>query len=271
MAKPELTPQLAFKLFKSQSDMLLPEPVYKKMVPLTRQIKEIQLLKETLGFERFFFVLNLHEMSLEHIHGVHRWLGYPDKDFNLLKFLQIIHPSHFITHNLTANILITGLMRGDWDVEFMKHRYINEMALKHYNGGYFLFKRLGTVFQHTEKKQLLEYMNEFTLIGTYEDQPFGIRALHEDGTKTFADDMFERIKKSFEEINLFSFQELRILRKYAYKGAMQVKELATIFKVSEATIATHKKRIKQKAEALFKQPFNNVKDVAAYLHRQGLI
>lgn len=271
MSSTKLTPQLALQLFKEQRDKLLPIPEYKKMVPATRQKKEIELLQETIGFERFFFVLNLHQMTIENVYGLNRWLGYTDNEFSLYRFLQIIHPAHFMAHNITATTLIEGLMRGDWKVEFMKHRYINEIALQHRQGHYLLFKRLGTVFQHTEKHQLLEYMNEFTLIGEYDERPFGVRALHEDGSKTYAADMFDRIKKTFENKNLFSFQELRILRKYAYISGIQNKDLAAMFKVKETTIATHKKRIRQKAEALFQQPFVSTLQVAQLLRKQGLI
>ena len=82
---------------------------------------------------------------------------------------------------------------------------------------------------------------------------------------------FQNLKEAFENENLFSSQELRILRKYAYKPVMSTAELASNFKVEISTIATHNKRILKKAEALFKLRFATASKVAAFLKEQGLI
>lgn len=261
-----------YELYQEQRNSLLPLSEYTKVVSLEEQQKEIQLLKETIHFERFFFVLNLHDLKLEEVHGVEKWLGYSDKDFTILKFLQIIHPSHLEAHYLTASVIIGGLMRGDWQVEFMKHRYITSIALRHNKGHYLLFKRLASVFQYDDQHRLLEYVNEFTFVNEYKEEPYVIQAHNDDGSKLiWFQDVLERTRKAFENKNFFTFQELRILRKFAYIPKISAAEIAHAFKIKESTVITHKKRILAKAEQLFLKEFQTVKQLADYLKEQGLI
>lgn len=262
-----------YDLYKQQTQELLPQAEYSKMVSPGTQKREIDLLKETLHFERFFFVLNLHDLKLDNVNGVQRWLGYPDKDFTLMKFLQIIHPSHAEAHYFTSTELIKGLMRGDWKIEFMKHRYITNIALRHSQGHYLLFKRLASAFQYDENHKLLEYVNEFTYVGDYKEEPYSIRAANEDGSKlVWLEEVLKRVQNAFAaDKYAFTFQQLRILRKYAYQPDIQTSDIARAFKTEESTINTHKKRIQQKAQALFHKKFGHIKDIAAYLREQGLI
>ncbi|MBE7170162.1 MAG: hypothetical protein INR73_06210 [Williamsia sp.] len=258
--------------YKALSQKWLPEPAYTKMVSQEEQNREIQLLAETLHYDRFFFVINLHDCKIEHVHGVERWLGYPDKDFTLLKFLQIIHPSHLGAHHLTATQLITGLMRGDWKVEFMKQRYITNIALQHSKGHYILFKRLASVFQYNDKHQLLEYVNEFTWMGEYNEESYKIAATDAQGTKlSWLDDVLQRTRQAFQDGKFLSFQELRILRKYAYAPDISVADIAQSFKVMESTVVTHKRRILLKAEEIFHIRFENIRQLARFLREQGLV
>ena len=125
MPKTGITPTEAYHLFQQQAARLLPEAGYTHMVPEINQLEELELLKPTLRYDRFIFVLDLHNMRIKHVYGLEKLLGYRDKEFTLLKFLQIIHPAHFLTHNLSATAMIEGLMRGEWPVEFIKHRYIH--------------------------------------------------------------------------------------------------------------------------------------------------
>lgn len=261
-----------YEFYQQQRDELLPLPEYSKTVSLEKQKKEIQLLQETVHFERFFFVLDLHELKLEHVTGVERWLGYPDKDFTILKFLQIIHPSHLEAHYLTASVLIGGLMRGDWKVEFMKHRYSTHIALRHSKGHFLLFKRLASVFQYDTSHRLLAYLNEFTLVKEFNDEPYLIGAKNEDGSNlVWMEEVLKRTHKAFENKNFFTFQELRILRKFAYIPGISASKIAAAFKIKENTVITHKKRILIKAEKLFSKQFETVKQLADHLKEQGLI
>lgn len=267
-----LTARETFARFNALSAALLPDAHYVKMVSSNEQQREIDLLRETLHLERFFFVINVHRPQLEQVHGVERWLGYPDKSFTLLNYFSIIHPAHAEAHHLAAVAMLEALMQGVWKIEFMKQRYSNVIALQHRNGHYLCFKRLSCIFQYNERHQLLEYVNEFTLIGPYNGQNYGINALNEDGTRLeWMDDLAKRMRSHFENRNFFSFQELRILRKYAYLPHLSSKEIAQAFKIEPSTLATHKKRIQKKAEEYFQKHFENIRQIATVLKEQGMI
>lgn len=260
------------KRYEALRDEFLPLSHYQKCVAAEDQEREIQLLKETIRFERFFFVMDLHGLKIRHTHGLERWLGYADQSFTLMDFLDVIHPAHVAAHHLSAIGLLEGLLRGDWPVEFMKHRYNNLIALRHRNGHYLCFKRLACVFQYNEKHQLMEYVNEFTLVSDYKGQPYSVGALNEDGSPlVWLDEVLKRIRLLFQNKNLFSFQELRILRKYAYKPQLSSAQIAEAFKIEGSTLITHKKRIQNKAEGLFQKRFENIWQVAAALKEQGMI
>jgi hypothetical protein len=265
-------PKEMFAKYEAIRDKWLPEPQYEKVVSERRQKEEIKLLKETMHFERFFFVFNMQQLSLREVHGFQQWLGYPDKDFTVHQFLKIIHPQQNPAHHITAAALLEGLMRGDWPVEFMKYRFISNIALRHANGNYLLCKRLGSVFQHDTKGRLLEYINEFTIVGEYKEEPYTVRLINDKGEKhDWMEDVMNRLKAAFENKNLFGFQELRILRKYAYKPGILNAEIATSFKIKPSTVITYNKRILNKAEDLFKTRFDTAAQVGLFLRDQGLL
>jgi len=270
--KNELTPKNAYNLFKQQSERLLPEATYTHIVPESKQREELELLKPTLRYDRFIFVLDLHNMVIKHAHGIEKMLGYSDKDFTLLKFLQIIHPAHFLTHNISATTMIEGLMHGDWPVEFIKHRYITDICLVHANKTPYMFKRLGCPFQYDEKHRLLEYLNEFTLIDEYkEGAPYHIRALHEDGSKTWEDDVEKRLSSAFYNENLFSDREIQVLRKFAYEDDASALTISHDLKIERSTVEKFNKRSLQKAFELFHVKFNTAKELGGFLRSQRLL
>lgn len=267
-----LSPKELLGVYQNQSARLLPDLEYNKMVSHDEQMVELQQLKDTIRYERFFFVVNLHKMEIEHVNGVQRWLGYDEKNFDFLKYLSIIHPEHAPAHNMTSVVLIEGLMKGDWAIEFMKHRYITEMALKHSNGRWLLCKRLACIFQYDERRRLLEFVNEFTIIREYKSDPFTVRATSDEGKDLeWLNEFLARVQKAFQDKNMFGFQEIRILRKYAYNKNISVAEIANAFKIQESTVITYNKRILEKAEALYYKRFANAKQVAIVLKEAGMV
>lgn len=266
------TVEKSFEYFHMLTAKYLPLPEYNKQVTAAMQHNEIELLKETVRYERFFFVLDLHHWTIREVHGVGRWLGYDDDEFNLTTFLSIMHPVQTEAHNASATILIEGSMRGDWPIEFMKHRYVTQMALRHKNGDYLLVKRLASVFQYNEEHKLLEYINEFTILDQYRGEPYSIRVAKGDGSYlNWEAEMIERIKAFFKDKSLFSFQEIRILRKYAYHDDIDSKKISDFFKIKPSTIHTHHRRILKKAERLFNRKFENAREVAHYMKDQWLL
>ncbi len=267
-----LSPKELLQFYQSQSSRLLPDIEYNKQISPEEQKLEIENLKETVQYERFFFVVNLHKMEIQHVNGVKRWLGYEDKHFDFLKYLSLIHPEHVPAHNVTSITLIEGLMRGDWNIEFMKHRYITEMALRHIDGHYLLCKRLACIFQYDERRRLLEFINEFTIIRNHNGDPFTVRATSDEGKNLdWLNEFLARVQMAFQQKNLFGFQEIRILRKYAYNENISIAEIAKAFKIQESTVVTYNKRILEKAEDLYSKRFLNARQVALVLRESGML
>ena len=268
-----LSPKEMYKQYQEQSNMLLPALTYKKAVSEERQRKEINLLKETLHWDRFFFVMNLHRMELEQVHGVRKWLGYPDETFNVQKLLQIIHPNHLPGHHISATFLIEGLMKGEWPVEFMKYRFNGTIALRHANGKYLFCRRLNSVFQYSlPERRLLEYISEFAIVNDYSEESFTGTITGESGEKqNWMNDVMKKMKAAFENRNLFSVQQLRILRKLAWQENITKAAICKAFKIKDSTYETHSDRIREKAQELFQKKFTNAKAVAMFLRKQGMI
>jgi hypothetical protein len=255
---------------------LLPDFEYSKEVSEEETNRELDLLKNTLHNQRFIFVINLHKMEIENCKGIERWLGYPDMNFTLFDYLKIIHPSHNVFHQITSKLGISGLMRGDYPIEFMKHRLVTFIPLRHRNGKYFFFKRVGSVFQYFKNKNskhcLLEYINEFTLLKEFDETPGAITTFAENITeKQWEDKILTDMKKVFEKESVFSLQEYRVLRDYAYNSKAQVTDIAKKLGVKTSSVITYHKRILNKAEQLLSIKFSTVKDVAAHLRGQELI
>ncbi|HRH61115.1 MAG TPA: LuxR C-terminal-related transcriptional regulator [Chitinophagaceae bacterium] len=267
-----LTPKSYFEILKAQSERLLPEPFYTHSVSEKEQQKEITILKNTIHYEKFFFVINHQKFITEHVHGVHRWLGYNDRDFTLMKYFSIVHPSHLVAQMTNVYELLEALIAGNWPVNFMSHKFISTVALRHAGGEYLLFKRLAWPFQHDDKNRLLSYLNEFTLVGAFNNEPYSARMTDSDGnTIDWHDELLHRTKQSFQKHTPFSVQELRILRKLANGNGHTSKEIGDMFKIKESSVVTYKKRIMKKAEQIFHQKFSSAKHVAMYLNEQGLI
>jgi hypothetical protein len=69
-----LPPKELLSMYKNQAARLLPEPEYTKVIPVEEQLTELQHLRETIHYERFFFVVNLHKMEIEHVNWIKRLL-----------------------------------------------------------------------------------------------------------------------------------------------------------------------------------------------------
>ena len=267
-----LTHKSYYEILKSQAGRLLPEAEYTGIVTAAQQAKEIKLLKNTLHYEKFFFVINHHSFITEEVHGIKRWLGYAEKEFTIKKYFSIIHPAHLIAQMTSAYELLESFISGEWPIGFMSHSFINTIALQHANGEYLLFKRIAWPFQHDAENRLLSILNEFTLVGRYNNEPYTVRLADTDGNAIdWNDEMLKRTKHSFQKQMAFSLQEQRLLGKYAYNPGLTTAEIAAMFNIKDSTVITYKKRILSKAEKLFHQRFKTAKHVAEYLREQGLV
>ncbi|MGC4038816.1 MAG: hypothetical protein QM764_22860, partial [Chitinophagaceae bacterium] len=74
------------------------------------------------------------------------------------------------------------------------------MALRHRDGRYLLCKRLACIFQYDERRKLLEFINEFTILGEFNHEPFKVRATSDDGHNLeWLNEFLARAQKAFQE------------------------------------------------------------------------
>ncbi|MCU0325444.1 MAG: hypothetical protein MUF45_09360 [Spirosomaceae bacterium] len=252
----------------------------KEAVVFSEQQKEIELMKELIPHEKFFFVVST-EGIIEHINGVERWLGYNEEVFNLEKYLNIIHPSYLeflihlaeVTFNIANNI--------DFRVGFREQRYVVDVAIKHADGHYVLCKRALSAWQwrfDNQKQQITHYFNEFTITNPLIEEinpNLYPRILDSKGVKLFdLEALLKRNAAVYLEDNkiFFSIQEIRILRKLSYNPKMTTKDLAAAFKNKVGTINTLNKRIIKKGRLLFNnEEINTAKSVAIMMRKNFLI
>jgi len=259
-----------YEILKKQADRLLPEAEYNCMISPAKQQKEIEHLKNTLHYERFFFVVNNYDLSIDYVHGIKKWLGYSDKDFSYYRYVSIIHPTHLLAQLTNVYGLLEDCMAGVYPLEFMAGlRFISCLALKHANGEYLFFKRLALPFQFDRNNRLLSYLNEFTLLGKFRNENYSVRLTDAVGNAV----SFKKTKCAYPVFkNLpFSEQELNVLGVYAADTSLTAAGAAEILKIKENTVITYKKRILNKAEKMFHCRFRTTTDVAVFLKEQGLI
>lgn len=261
-----------YKILKKQAERLLPDSEYKYVVSTQKQHLEIDHLKKTVHYERFFFVLNNYDFSIDHVHGVKKWLGYDEDDFTYYKYLSIIHPTHLLAQLSNVYELLENSMTGVYPLEFINgFRFISYFALRHLSGEYLFFKRLAWPFQYDDKNRLLSYLNEFTLLGKYNNESYTVRLTDADGRPLIL--KRKKINPVYSAIeNMpFSHQELKVLNAYAKDASLTGAAIANTLMIKKNTVITYKKRILDKAEKLFYRRFKTAADVAIFLKEQGLI
>jgi len=267
-----ITAKSYFQIFKTQAERLLSDEQFNLVISREEQQREIEKLKQTLHYEKFFFVLTHVGYKIEHVCGLQRWLGYKDSDFDIQRYFGIIHPSHMVAQMTVAYEMLEGFISGKWPLHFMGERLVNTIALQHANGEYYLFKRLAWPFQFDSNNRLISYLNEFTLIGKYNNESYTARFMDINGNAVdWQDELLKSTKKSFNGQKHFSTQEMRILHKFAGDPKLLPADIARMFKIKESTVLTYKKRILNKAEKLFHKRFKTTKQVAEHLREQGLV
>jgi hypothetical protein len=269
------TPEEIMGIYRNLAGTIFSKEDYAKEIPDDVLSREYELLKKTNDNEKFVLVINLKDMTFEQVHDVDKVLGYSNASFSMYDYLKIIHPLHAPVHFMTSTEMVPSLMRGDWNIEFMKQRLITLIALRHQNGTYYLFKRVGYVWQYTiedGKTKLLSYVNEFILIDEFKDQPYGIRTAGEGSVpKEWLAEQLNRLKMIFENENFYAPQELRILREYANRKAVDASDIASILDITRNTVLTHNKRILQNTELLFGKKFDSARDVAEFLKSVNIL
>lgn len=265
-------PDSGYILLKKRVEELLIDGNFDKQVSKKAQYAEIEALKKTIDAERFFFVINLVDIKIEHAHGVHRWLGYPEKDWNIYSFYQSIHPAHAVVSTFHVYHSLGSLLRGEIKIGFLTTRYASTIALRHRDGHYLLLKRLVSAFQYDSKNRLLEYMNEFTIIGQFNNEPYTFRTSDHEGNRyNWEQNIAEKIRKDFLRRKFFSAQEMHIICIYAFDPEVSTEEICSHLHITRNTLITYHRRIAAKALKIFSIKFLTVKEIAQFIKAEGLI
>jgi DNA-binding CsgD family transcriptional regulator len=245
------------------------------VIPEATQQHEVRLLQQSLGSGRFFFVVDLVNFEITECYGPNRWLGYSEKEFSLKQYWNIIHPGKQKALIAIAVQLYQALCTGHFQLEFMVQRYGSKIALKHYDGHYLVFQKISSVFQYDRQNRLTHYMNEFILLGKYEDYPEPLRPVF---FSAMGDEEIERggeiLKRTIEQfvsMKVFSHNEMQVARMLAYDPLLRQADIAKNLNLSPHTIDTYCKRFLLKARTYFHHNFNSVTEAAVHLRKEGLV
>ena len=271
MPKKEESPLLELKSLLAK--LLPPENNYNPQVKKEQQQKQLNAMQETLSNESFYFVFNLLTCNIEHVTGVEKSLGYPEKDFTVHRYMNCVHPGQSVQFNMIAQSMYKILCSSTFKLQFSSQRYISLIGLRHYNGEYIVFKKTTSIFQYDDRNRLLAQLNEFTRIDNYDGDALRPRITE---TKGFQKDDFERlvfqmVLKEFMKKRYFSEKEFEVLKYYAMDTSMTRKKLAALLQVTLTTIDTYSKRILTKSRNTFTHPFEDVREVAAYLKKEKIL
>jgi len=253
---------------------LFPEKLAPPAVSKEQQENALSALHDTIGGQRFYFLVDMPTFTIIRCAGIQTWMGHPEKEFSLKQYWNLVHPGNQVAAHTVflqmANILCTG----QFELQFMVQRYSSLTTLKHYNGHYVLCKRTASVFQYDKENRLTEYLNEFTIIGPYKGEPLSPSFFTNTGGQETERGkiILDKVKSNFPGMKFFSDSELRLANILADRtpGITQQK-IAEKLKLSPNTIDTYYKRFLKKARTYFHIDFTNAQEAATYLREAGLL
>ncbi len=245
-----------------------------------KQLDEIEKLKYTVPYEQFFFVLNLANRQLEYVNGVNSWLGYSNEQFSLYDYFKIIHPFHLSAITMSAMATFDTANSGEFNVKFMQHRVVAHLPLLNSNGKYYLTKRTLYPFQMDKiSKKITAYLNHFVIIKEYHeldtlDLRVGNESIFGDGPEEGKVLKSRRMHVlNHAMLKTFNHKEIKLLNLLAENPEITQKEMAETLQIKLDTLRkTTNSRILSKARELTgSAAFQNLKEVALYLKKEGLL
>jgi hypothetical protein len=262
----------AIDIFINELQKYVPPGNYETAISSVEQQKVLAVLKANTNRGKFSFVLDAQTGNLKNQVGIYKWLGYPNSTFSIKKYLEITHPAHNIAQWMNGTCVWDALdANRDW-VNFYDITVVQCESLRHANGHYMHFRCEAFTFQFTQDKKGLEFAYEFSILKNHDKEDFSVSFFDKNGDRPdILEWLIEAKKKKFVSTNLFSFQEMRILKCYVNDKKASMENIASRFKISKQTVATYNTRIIAKAEKLFYYEFDNARKVAEHLNLMGLI
>lgn len=264
---------LHFEELREYVTSIFPEQEMNLKVPLDEQEQEIELLKETIGSERFFFVVDLQKFEIREKAGIQRWLGFSENSFTLHQYWNIVHPGRRKALMLVALELYKTMCTGKYPLNFMVQRYSSRVAIKNHKGQYLLAKKTSSVFQYDHQNRLTSYLNEFTIVGPYNGEPLMPNFFTKWGEAESlkGNEVLKAVIAKFVGMKIFSSQELQTARKLAYVPDITQARIADDFNLAPNTIDTYCKRFLAKARDYFHYHFSTATEAALYMKNEGLL
>ncbi len=258
------------------NEMLVGHSATNGVVSELDQQHELERLTKGRREEQFFFVVDLQRVELTVAVG---WaeMGYQDETFSFHAYLNMI-PNKAVSELL----LIMGkqayrLSAKLGIIRFMKPKYISQIPLKHRDGRVFLCKRTISGWQISESNLVLAYLSEFTILKIYESEPLNPRFL---GLDNVVKDVFKRMVSQvfFQQPshkNPFAPREQQLLRLHLENPdiVLTANDVADRLNTKTSTIQDYNKQIIRKSRQHFGDdlPVQTARDVAFYLHKNGLL
>lgn len=252
---------------------LFDEPAGPGQVSKALQDDELKSIANTIGSQRFYFVVDMTSFEITQLGGIQRWMGYFEKEFSLKKYWGLVHPgtqksAHAVFLQM-ANVLCTG----QFELEFMVQRYSSLTALRHSNGHYLLLKRTASVFQYDKANRLTGYLNEFTIVGPYKGESLSPSFFTSKGEAESqrGDIIMRKVMENFLGMKIFSVNELQVARILAYQPGVSQQKIAEMLGVSPNTVDTYNKRFLKKSREYFHVDYSTALEAAQYLRDTGLL
>jgi len=250
----------------------LPEISYNSTKTTNEQRERLAKLDESIIHEQFYFTTDIKSNTISYCNGISRWLGYSDSHFNIHKLKKIIHPTHTFLQAIYATAIFTSLIDRKIEPKNSSTLCVTSIALQHVNGHYLYCKCVTSPFKLVDDGKMTSYLCVFNIVKTFNNEDFSLRLLDVNGKHQITETtMIQNVQSKFKNECFFSFQEYRILKKYAYDSKSTSDLIAKSLQLEKSTIDTYNKRILKKAEEIFSQQFSKAKKVAAYLKMAGLI
>lgn len=252
---------------------LFPAELAPLVVDKAQQEKALNAIHDTIGGQRFYFLVDMPSFTITRCAGIQTWLGYPEKEFTLKQYWNLVHQGNQVSAHAVFLQMANILCKGEYTLQFMVQRYGSLTALRHYQGHYVLCKRTASVYQYDEQNRLVEYLNEFTVIGAYKGEPLSPTFFTNtgDNEKERGSVILERVKENFPGLAVFTDNELRIATLLGSKPGINQREIAKSLALKPETIKTYSKKFLEKAQDYFDIPFEDSQKAANYLRDAGLL
>lgn len=274
--------QEIYNQFVSMMDRIFPpaeKSTLKLQVSQSQQLKQVEILKQTIPHGKFFFVVDVLEHGeISHAHGLKEWLGIDDWTFSFKSYLSVIHPGYLQTLYLLANSAHTIANDKKNTMSFMANKYIIKLPILSRKEGlnkekYVTVIRTLSPWQLDQYNRTVAYINEFQFLGDYDEEKDTVSPVI---IKDFynRDDKLENTLRTITAKKFskpYTSRELNILRLYAYEKGITISDISKRLKYKETAILTWNRRIIVKAETIFNIEFKSALSVANFLRGQCVI